>query len=220
VRLQLGCTVRCTDDPDVGELADVVVDPATRHVTHLVVQPHHRPELGRLVPAARARQDADAGLEISIGARDLESYETVRRTDYLTLGDRPAGSEDRDVGIESIHVAPSELVAGGLDGAPLDDDPHAFVTYDQVPKGEVELCRTSTITSSDGHLVGYVDAVLLRHDGRITHVVARHGHLWRRREVAIPEGAIEALRSDTVALAVLDRDVGHLASAGPHLRGT
>ncbi len=43
MRLDLGSPVRCTDDA-FGELADVVIDPETRRVTHLVVQPHQRDE--------------------------------------------------------------------------------------------------------------------------------------------------------------------------------
>ena len=40
MRLELGGSVRCEDDL-LGELADVVIDPTTKRVTHLVVEPHH-----------------------------------------------------------------------------------------------------------------------------------------------------------------------------------
>ena len=57
MRLDLGSPVRCTDEA-FGELADVVIDPGTRRVTHLVVQPHQRDEQARLVPVDRARAGA------------------------------------------------------------------------------------------------------------------------------------------------------------------
>src|SRR6185503_11915135 len=59
VRLDLGSPVRCTDDA-FGELADVVIDPTTRRVTHLVVQPHRQSEATRLVPVERARGGDEA----------------------------------------------------------------------------------------------------------------------------------------------------------------
>ena len=59
MRLDLGCPVRCTDDA-FGELADVVIDPTTRRVTHLVVQPRRPSEPARLVPVDRARGGDEA----------------------------------------------------------------------------------------------------------------------------------------------------------------
>ena len=49
MRLEVGTSVRCTDGP-LGELADIVIDPTQKRVTHLVVQPHHKLGAARLVP--------------------------------------------------------------------------------------------------------------------------------------------------------------------------
>ena len=49
MRLELGAPVRCTNE-ELGELADVVIDPVRKRVTHLVVQPRHEHGLARLVP--------------------------------------------------------------------------------------------------------------------------------------------------------------------------
>jgi sporulation protein YlmC with PRC-barrel domain len=49
MRLELGGSVRCEDDL-LGELADVVIDPTTKRVTHLVVQSHNDIAPARLVP--------------------------------------------------------------------------------------------------------------------------------------------------------------------------
>ena len=50
MRLELGTSVRCTDDT-FGELADVVIDPISKRLTHLVVRPRHEDGLARLVPS-------------------------------------------------------------------------------------------------------------------------------------------------------------------------
>ena len=38
MRLELGTSIRCTDEV-YGKLADVVIDPIAKQVTHLVVEP-------------------------------------------------------------------------------------------------------------------------------------------------------------------------------------
>ena len=45
----IGAQASCTDGV-CGDVIRVVVDPITRTVTHLVVEPKHRIALGRLVP--------------------------------------------------------------------------------------------------------------------------------------------------------------------------
>ena len=54
----IGAGARCTDGV-CGEVTRVVVDPVARAVTHLVIDPKHRPGLGRLVPLRLV--DATAG---------------------------------------------------------------------------------------------------------------------------------------------------------------
>jgi sporulation protein YlmC with PRC-barrel domain len=62
MRLQLGSVVHCPDGV-YGELADVVIDPLKRQVTHLVVAPHHRHDLARLVPVEHAHGRAPSDRE-------------------------------------------------------------------------------------------------------------------------------------------------------------
>ena len=45
----IGATASCSDGL-CGEVSRMIVDPATRSVTHLVIEPKHRRERGRLVP--------------------------------------------------------------------------------------------------------------------------------------------------------------------------
>lgn len=68
-RLDLGNPVRCGNAP-FGELADVVIDPTTRCVTHLVVQPHKRPDKTRIVPVDLAtRQGPDPSDRVHLWGR-------------------------------------------------------------------------------------------------------------------------------------------------------
>ena len=56
-------------------LVDVVIDPLTRTVSHLVVQPEHRSDLARLIPIADLEADEKEGcLRCSA---DLDTYPLV-----------------------------------------------------------------------------------------------------------------------------------------------
>src|SRR3954447_815079 len=182
MRLELGSAVRCTDAP-WGELADVVVDPLSRRITHLVVRPHHHPEDARLVPIERARDAGDA-IELDCSHADVEALEAMHESAYLRLGEFPAADPAWDIGVEQVLGLPAYRDLDGL-GAGYDPDPHVVVSYDRLPKHTVEIRRASTVTSADEEWLGHVDGFLVSVDGTAD-IVLEQGHLWGKREIVIP----------------------------------
>jgi sporulation protein YlmC with PRC-barrel domain len=212
MRLVLGSPVRCGDAP-YGELADVVIDPISRCVTHLVVQPEHRHEVARLASIDRARSTAD-GIVLDFSAEELERLEPVREAAFLRLGEFPVTDPDWDVGIAQVLALP---LYPGAEGPAVAIDPETRVawSYDRIPKGEIELCRSSAVTSADGHHLGHVDGFIVE-DDVIAGVVLERGHLWGRREVVIPYGAIERAESDSLVLNITKDAVGALEGRRVH----
>ena len=210
MRLELGCPVTCTDGA-FGKLADVVIDPTTRRVTHLVVEPRGEPDAARLVPVDRVVRDEAHPDELALAATvaDADRFERLRESSYLRLDEFPAEDPDWDVGIEEAYALPYYTGGDALGAAPLDVD-HVMATYDRLPKGEVEIRRASAVITSDGHRAGHVDGFVVDRDQQITHVVLQHGHLWGRREVAIPIAAVDRVESDTIVLALSADEVGAL----------
>jgi sporulation protein YlmC with PRC-barrel domain len=206
MRLELGSPVRCTDE-SLGELADVVIDPTTRRVTHLVVQPQHEHRLARLVPVELAEAGDEARPEIALRCtvEEVRRFAPVQEFAYLRLGEFPLEDPDWEVGVEEVLALPY-YSALGLEPAPTD----FAVAYDRIPKGEVEIRRASTVTSSDGHDLGHVDGLVVDHEEHITHLVLEHGHLWGRREVTIPIGAVARVETDAVTLNLTKEEVGEL----------
>ena len=123
----------------------------------------------------------------------------VQQSEYLGLAELPAKDPDSDIGVQDVVPAPRVGYAALGD---FDPDPHVFVSYDRVPKGEVEVRRKSAVTSNDGRHLGYVAALRVDASGRITDVVLRHGHLWARREQTIPIEAVARLETDEIELDV------------------
>jgi sporulation protein YlmC with PRC-barrel domain len=206
LRLELGTRVHCADE-EFGKLADVVVDPAAKRLTHLVVEPRRGDGVARLVPIELVRPADDSSRALALGLTVDEALQLppVRDAAYLSLGDVPVEDPDWDLGIEEVRALPYYM-AYEFEPVPLE-----FVElYDRVPKNEVELGRGSSVRSADGHELGEVDGFVVGEDDRITHVVLERGHLWGRREVAIPIGAVDTVQTDAVTLNLTRDEVGAL----------
>jgi sporulation protein YlmC with PRC-barrel domain len=212
MRLELGCPVSGSDAP-FGELADVVIDPLSRRVTHLVVQPHGRGDRARLVGVERASPAGD-GIRLDCTTGELEAFEIVRESAYLRVGQMPVTDPDWEVGATDYLSLPVYQEMDGL-GTVIVPDPHEVVAFDRIPKGEVELRRSSDVISSDGHRLGHVDGFLVGEE-LMADVVLQRGHLWGKREVVIPAGAIERVENDAVTLSLTKDEVGALPARRVH----
>ena len=212
MRLQLGGKVQCTDGP-FGDLADVVVDPIARRVTHLVVQPHKHHERARLVPVERASAAGD-GIALDCSVADVEALDLVHESAYLRVGEFPAADPDWEIGTEDVLALPVYQEMDGM-GTVIDPDAHVIVNYDRIPKHEVEVRRSSSVVSEDGHHLGHVEGFLVG-TGEIADIVLERGHLWGHREVVIPASAIARVENDRVTLSLSKDAVGLLESRRVH----
>ena len=199
-RLELGKKVRCGGEV-VGELTDVVVDPEAKRLTHLVVKPRHARAEAHLVAIDLADVGEDGSIELSLGAEDFRSLPNIESVTYARIGSSLVNDPNWDVGVSDVLAVPYDEVTsmGGYIG-PIGQE--VAMVYDVVPKGEVELRRSSSVVTSDGHDAGVVDGFVVGDDERITHFVLERGHLWRKRKVLVPLEAVAGVESDTVTLAL------------------
>jgi sporulation protein YlmC with PRC-barrel domain len=211
MRLELGNPIVCTDGA-VGELADVVVDPVQRRVTHLVVQPHGKLAPARLVPSGLATGDAGR-ISLRCTRAEVDGFPTVRESSYLRIDELPHDDPDWDVGVQDVLAMPY-YTTPDMGMYPSADEPY-IMTYDRVPKGESEIRRASAVVSADDHQLGTVEALVVDGD-EITHVVLERGHLWGKRDVTIPIGAVAQVESDTVTLRLSKDEVGGLPTVRVH----
>jgi hypothetical protein len=184
VLFTIGAGVSCSDG-QCGQVRCVVIDPVAEEVTHLVIEAEHRVGLGRLVPLDLVDT---AGGEITLHC-DLEAFEKLELAEetqfmpgsvaYATYGPGQAVSWPY-YGLGPI----GGLGAGNVAQA---------VTYDTLPLGEVAVHRGDQVHASDGE-IGHVQGLVIdRGTHHVSHVLLQEGHLWGRKEVAIPIGAVTGL---------------------------
>jgi sporulation protein YlmC with PRC-barrel domain len=209
--LRLDAHLQTTDGLS-GTLADVVLDPVKRSVTHVVVRAGDPDPAARLVPLQLVTGGAGSGdsLSMTCTAEQFEQLESIQGYAYLPVDERPAPDSEWDVGVEDVVMMPSYQGADlGVYTAEI--DPNVGVTYDRVPKGEVEIRRSSVVASSDDHELGAVEAVVVE-NGRITHVVVEKGHLWWHRAVSVPIESVATLETNAIGLSLAKAEFGKLPS--------
>ena len=169
----IGATASCSDGV-CGEVSRMIVDPATRTVTHLAIEPKHRRDLGRLVPLDLV--DTTTG--------DIRLRCTLAEFDALD----PAEENElvEDIGGMGVGGMAAPM---GIPSAPQ------IVLEDVVPLGETDVGRGEPVHALDGE-IGQVEGFLVDPgDHRVTHVLLREGHLWGRKEVAIPVSAVTGVEN-------------------------
>jgi sporulation protein YlmC with PRC-barrel domain len=212
MRLELGTPVRCSDG-DFGELADLVVDPRARLVTHLVVRSGRMARTSRLVPLDLAEVEGHA-VRLACTVKEARALPTAEGFACVSPGEVEIEDHGWDIGIEHVLVPPSypDGELGGFNAGAFDET--ISVVYDRIPKGEVEIRRKSTVVSSDDKVVGRIDGVVVDSDNGITHVVVERGRLWRRRNVTIPMSSVTRVETDAVIVDLTRDQVRGLRAVG------
>jgi sporulation protein YlmC with PRC-barrel domain len=201
----IGADANCTDGL-AGTVKRVVVDPLARAVTHLVVEPRHRQGLGRLVPVELA-ETAGNGVTLRCTLAEFERLESAEETQFV-----PGTIGYQDYGPEQVISWPYYGLHGGQAGGVAGADVPGVsqtVTYDTVPEGEVEVRRGEPVYATDGP-IGHVHGLVIdAASRRVSHVLLAEGHLWGRKEVAIPIAAVADVR-DGIKLQISKKEVADL----------
>jgi hypothetical protein len=153
-------------DGRCGSLIRLIVDPTNESLTHLVVQPGHHAERARLVPVDLVSGVEDAVIRLSCSTTEFEQLEAGEEIEFL----------------------------GGRGS--LGDNARLAGFSDVVPTGEVAVRRGDAVHAKDGP-IGAVDGLVIDPaTDQVTHVILQEGHLWGRKQVAIPIGAANRVENE------------------------
>jgi sporulation protein YlmC with PRC-barrel domain len=182
--LLIGAAASCTDGA-CGEVTRVVVDPVARAVTHLVVEPAGRQGLGRLVPLDLV-DTADGEIRLRCTLAEFEHLDAAEETQFV-----PGTRGYAAYGPEQVLSWPYSSLAGAT--AVAGDTVSGVsetVTFDTIPLGEVAVRRGDRVHATDGAIGNVEGLVIDPRNHHVTHVLLQEGHLWGRKEVAIPISAV------------------------------
>jgi sporulation protein YlmC with PRC-barrel domain len=202
-QITIGSEARCTDGV-CGEVSRVVVDPVAETVTHLVVEPKGREGLARLVPLDLVEASAD-DVRLQCTLADFEHLDPAEETQFVPGSGGYAAYGPEQVSAWPYYgLNPEAGMPGGVDLGVAGFSP--TITYDRVPLGEIEVRRGDPVEATDGR-IGHIHGLVVDPgDHQVTHVLLQEGHLWGRKDVAIPIKAVSRV-GDTIRLNISKHEV-------------
>jgi sporulation protein YlmC with PRC-barrel domain len=193
----IGARASCTDG-HCGEVRRLVFDPATETVTHLVISPRLRKEAARLVPV-RLVESTDGEIRLRCTRAEFDRLDHAEEGNLVT-------------GAEPPTIPPMGTLIGGQGwGVGLEPGAwkHTRILEDVIPVGEDQVSPGDSVHAVDGEIGRVRGFIVNPGDDRVTHVLLREGHLWGRKEVAIPVSAVTGTK-DGIRLNLTREQVGEL----------
>jgi sporulation protein YlmC with PRC-barrel domain len=198
----IGSAAACSDGP-CGEVSRVVVDPVARAVTHVVVEPAHRSGLARLVPLELIEESAGK-IRLRCTLEEFDKLPPAEETDFL-----PGGSGYESYAEHELFYWPYYGIDVPVGVDPLVANASGIVTRDLLPKGEVGVRRGERVHATDGEIGKVEGFVVEPAHGHVTHVLLQEGHLWGRKQVAIPVSAVQRIE-DGVTVSLTKHEIESL----------
>lgn len=188
----------------LGHLIWVTLDPLGRRLTHLAVEPTHRVGLARLVPVG-AVTSTGPPIRVELDQEGFDRLEHAEETWFVPY----QGGADDFVGPASAMAWPYFGVAGAGAGTGIGGISSPLVS-DKVPVGEVEVRRGDQVRASDGDIGRVQGLVVDPADYHVTHILLQEGHLWGRKQVAIPIGAVRPRNGDMIEVTLSTDEIRDL----------
>jgi len=206
----IGAEVRSSDGV-CGQLARVVVDPVARTLTHLVVEPRHRRGLGKLVPIDLVEAAAE---QICLRCSNAEFgvLEDAEGIHFLPEPGEWTGYGSGQVlswPYYGLGMGGMGMGGMGMGGMGMASGPQV-ISSDRVPADGVEVRRGEHVHAADGNIGRVQGLVIDPQDHHVTHVLLEEGHLWGKKEVAIPISAVKEVTADGVRLSLTRDEVRDL----------
>lgn len=212
----IGAEASCSDGV-CGEVTRVVVDPVAETLTHLVVEPKHQQGGGRLVPLDLLDTASSSEVRLRCTLADFAKLDAADETHFLP-GARAYGGYGPGQALMRPYYGLGGGMGMGMGAGTLGlgmtagmgpgnlDQP---VTTDLVPSGEVSVHRGDRVIATDGEIGRVQGLVIARPDHQVTHVLLQEGHLFARKDVAIPISAVTTV-DDGIQLNISKQQVKDL----------
>ena len=191
-----------------GTVTKVVVDPVAQIVTHLVVEPPHGEEAGRLVPLELA-ESTNGEMHLACTIEEFNQLEIAEESQFI------AGSSGHG------NYAPLQAMSWPfytIGGGVSEGGVARAVTFNAFPLGAVAVRRGEHVYAVDGEIGRVQGLVVEAGQHHVTHVLLQEGHAGGRREVAIPIGAVRGLEGG-IRLALTTQEIGDLPVVELDYRG-
>jgi sporulation protein YlmC with PRC-barrel domain len=207
----IGAKVSCRSGSG-GKITRVIIDPIQRTLTHIVVESHNH-ELGRLVPLYLVESATPKQIDLACTLHEFNRLDPSEDTDYFPMDDYYGpyyGGEARGYGYRWGDASFWPYYGYSGLGYGRGWGPKA-ISYDAIPRGEVTVRRGDPVRATDGEIGRVAGLVIGTPTGEITHVLLQEGHIWGKKDVAIPIRSVKRV-ADIVEVAMTKHELEDLPS--------
>jgi len=186
--LALKAKVQCSDGV-CGHSTSAIIHPIDFQLTHIVVDDtklHSDPT--RLVPIKYISSASDGEVMLSCTKNELAAMKPFVSTDFVGVS-----TSNNKTSVSKTPVS--------------SDDPNAdAVQEEHIPQGELDIHSGTQIQATDDPVGALDEFVVDLESGAISHLISKEGHLWRKKDLAIPVSDIDSIIGDTVYLKLSKRE--------------
>ena len=184
--ISINTHVECSDG-SCGKSTQVIFNPVNHKVTHLVVEDRHLPDSHtRLVPVGKVASVTQEKITLNCTKVEVEKMPSFIIKHFVQESHPGKAYQSRDSYTYQYVV---------------NDTGYDEFKEENIPDGELALYPGMHIKSKDDDKVGKLDELVLDPEsGDITHLLMREGHLWGKKDVAIPVSEVEFCDADTIYL--------------------
>lgn len=199
----IGAHATCTDG-GCGHLTRVIVDPVARALTHLVIRPRPGQGPDRIVPIELA-EAAPGEVRLRCTRAEFDHLDRAEETEFL-----PGNYAYAPYGPTEASAWPYYGLGSAAMNAEIAAAAPHVVTHDAVPLDEVEIRRGDHVHATDGSIGRVQGLVIEPANHHVTHVLLQEGHLWGRKQVAIPIRAVSGVEPEGIRLSMSRSEVEDL----------
>jgi uncharacterized membrane protein len=179
--IPLKAKVECRDGV-CGQSTHLVGDPTTRRLTYVVVREKRGDQQERLVPVQRVARTSSNLIELDCSADELATMEPFSTQQFIAL--EPTASS------EASFALPYAILEAGP----------VMAEYEHIPPDQLAVRRGTGVEATDGWIGRIAEFAIDPNSGEITHLLLGEGHLWGKKELALPVSAIDRVFDEVVYL--------------------
>ena len=202
--ISLNAEVKCTDGTN-GRSVCIIINPVQNAVTHVVIETKGLLGMKYMVPVERISSSTPHQIQLDCTRQELAEMEPFIRTKFV-------GAEDSDYYFDESATFELEGDESFLWPYTTYEENGMYLSVEQIPHEELGFHRGAHVEATDGR-IGHVDEFIINpENNHITHLVLGKGHLWGKKEIAIPISEIDRLEDDVVYLKLQKKQVQEMPS--------
>lgn len=189
----LNAELHCTDGAG-GNARGLVLNPATKVATHLVIDPKGHGHDEYLLPLDMVTESNAKRIVVRCSRAELDQLAPFTR--LLAVQDKGLDAMDA----QALMGSEFQGGAGFQDFSFAGAGSSEMVEVEAIPESELAVRHGIPVEATDG-AVGEVDGFSIDPaSGQITHLVLREGHLFSKKDVEIPVSEIDRIGEAAVHL--------------------